>query len=136
MNYWIIKSEPFKYSFDQMKADKTTIWDGVRNYEARNNLRSMKEGDICFFYHSNEEKSIVGTVTVSKEHFPDPTIDDERWLAVEVKYKAKAKHPLALATVKMHSILSNMSLVRRSRLSVAPVSPAEAEIILQLLEGK
>lgn len=136
MNYWIIKSEPFKYSFEQMKADRTTIWDGVRNYEARNNLREMKKGDLCFFYHSNADKCIVGTVTVSKTHFPDPTIDDERWLAVEVKYKAKAKHPLALATIKMHSGLSELSMVRRSRLSVSPVSEEEAQIILQLLEGK
>lgn len=136
MNYWIIKSEPFKYSFDQMKADKTTIWDGVRNYEARNNLRDMKKGDICFFYHSNEGKNIVGTVTVSKTHFPDPTIDDDRWLAVEVKYKATAKYPLSLATIKMHSKLSEMALVRRSRLSVSPVTPEEAKIILQLLEGE
>lgn len=136
MNYWIIKSEPFKYSFDQMKADKTTIWDGVRNYEARNNLRDMKKGDICFFYHSNEGKNIVGTVTVSKTHFPDPTIDDDRWLAVEVKYKTTAKYPLSLATIKMHSKLSEMALVRRSRLSVSPVTPEEAKIILQLLEGE
>lgn len=136
MNYWIIKSEPSKYSFDQMKADIKTVWDGVRNYEARNNLRAMKKGDVCFFYHSNEEKAIKGIVTVTKESFQDPTTDDERWLAVEVSYKSTAKHSLSLATMKMHSGLVDLALIRRSRLSVTPVTEQQAKIILQLLEGK
>lgn len=133
MAYWIIKSEPKKYSFDQMKQDKETVWDGVRNYEARNNLRAMQKGDICFFYHSNDGKAIVGITTVSKTAFQDPTTDDENWLAVKVKYKATAKHAIDLATLKLHSGLQNLALIKRQRLSVSPVTEAEAKIILQLL---
>lgn len=133
MQYWIIKSEPKKYSFAQMKADKKTIWDGVRNYEARNNLKAMKKGDICFFYHSNDDKAIVGITEVSKEFFPDPTIDDDTWVAVEVKYKKAAKHSLDLAAVKLHSGLQHLALVSRQRLSVSPVTAPEAKIILGLL---
>lgn len=133
MQYWIIKSEPKKYSFEQMKMDKETIWDGVRNYEARNNLKAMKKGDMCFFYHSNDGKMIVGTTTVVQEHFPDPTIDDDTWVAVKVKYKSTAKYPLELSTMKMHSELSQLALIKRSRLSVTPVTPEEAAIILGLL---
>lgn len=133
MAYWIIKSEPKKYSFDQMKQDKETIWDGVRNYEARNNLRAMQKGDICFFYHSNEGKAIVGITIVSKTAFQDPTTADENWLAVKVKYKSTAKHVIDLATLKLHSGLQNLALIKRQRLSVSPVTAAEAKIILQLL---
>lgn len=133
MQYWIIKSEPKKYSFEQMKVDKKTVWDGVRNYEARNNMKAMKKGDICFFYHSNEDKAIVGVTEVSKPFFPDPTIDDDTWVAVEVKYKKIAKYPLELSTIKMHSELQNLALVKRQRLSVSPVTAEEAEIILGLL---
>lgn len=133
MQYWIIKSEPKKYSFEQMKADKKTIWDGVRNYEARNNLKAMKKGDICFFYHSNEDKAIMGITEVSKEFFPDPGIDDDTWVAVEVKYQKTAKHSLDLATIKLHSGLQHLALVNRQRLSVSPVTPQEAKIILGLL---
>lgn len=133
MNYWLIKSEPFKYSFEQMKADKVTFWDGVRNYEARNNLRAMKKGDVCFFYHSNEGKAIVGMVEVVKEAYQDPTTEDTNWVVVDVKYKKAAKHPLSLEAMKMHSELQNLAVVKRSRLSVTPVSEAHADIILSMI---
>lgn len=132
MNYWIIKSEPKKYPWSQMKSDKKTFWDGVRNYEARNNLRSMKKGDLCFFYHSNDEKSIVGITEVVKTAYQDPTTDDSNWVCVDVKYKKSARTPLTLAEMKAHSVLSEMSLVKRSRLSVTPVTEEEAQYILDL----
>lgn len=137
MQYWIIKSEPKKYSFEQMKADKKTVWDGVRNYEARNNLKAMQKGDICFFYHSNDGKEIVGITEVVKPFFPDPTIDDDTWVAVEVKYKKTAKHTIDLAAMKLHSGLTNLGLIKRSRLSVIPVPAKEAAILMGLigLEG-
>lgn len=133
MNYWIIKSEPKKYSFDQMKSDKVTLWDGVRNYEARNNLKAMKKGDICFFYHSNDGKAIVGMVEVVKEAYQDPTTDDTNWVVVDVQYKKTAKHSLSLEAMKMHSELQHLALVKRSRLSVTPVTGHQAQIILDMI---
>lgn len=132
MNYWIIKSEPKKYSWEKMKNDKKTFWDGVRNYEARNNLRAMKKGDICFFYHSNDEKSIVGMTEVIKEAYQDPTTEDTNWVCVDVKYKKSAKQALDLASMKAHSILKDLSLVKRSRLSVSPVTEEQAQYIIDL----
>lgn len=132
MQYWIIKSEPVKYSLDQMKQDKTTFWDGVRNYEARNNLRAMKKGDICFFYHSNTDKAIVGCVEVVKEAYPDPTIDDDTWVVVDVKYKKAAKQVLTLEAMKLHKELQYLAMVKKSRISVTPVTEAEAAIIKDL----
>lgn len=132
MNYWIIKSEPKKYPWSQMELDKKTFWDGVRNYEARNNLRAMKTGDICFFYHSNDEKAIVGMTKVVKESYQDPTTEDTNWVCVDVQFVKSAKAPLTLKDMKEHSILSQMSLVKRSRLSVTPVTAEEAQYILDL----
>jgi len=132
MKYWIIKSEPKKYPWDKMQEDKTTFWDGVRNYEARNNLRAMKKGDICFFYHSNDEKAIVGMTQVVKEAYQDPTTDDTNWVCVDVKFKKSALRPLTLKEMKDHAILSQMSLVKRSRLSVTPVTDEEAQYIMDL----
>ena len=101
MAYWLIKSEPFKYSWDQFVKDKKTFWDGVRNYAARNNLKAMKKGDLAFFYHSNEGVEIVGIAKVVKEAYPDPTIDDERWVAVDFSPVKKLKNPVTLAQIKV-----------------------------------
>ena len=132
MNYWLIKSEPFKYSWDQFVNDKETFWDGVRNYQARNNLRAMKKGDLAFWYHSNEGKEIVGIAKVTKEAYQDPTTDDTAWLVVNFKPVKKLKKPVSLATVKADIRLEKMALVKAQRLSVQPVTPEEWEIILEL----
>ena len=132
MQYWLIKSEPFKYPWDQLVKDKKTIWDGVRNYRARNNMRDMKKGDQLLFYHSNEGLEIVGIAEVSKEHFQDPTTEETAWVAVEVKPVKKLKNPVSLAYIKSDPVLSKMELVKLSRLSVAAVSAAEFELICKL----
>lgn len=134
MNYWLIKSEPGTYSWDDLVKDKETIWDGVRNFQARNNLKSMKKGDQALFYHSGEGKEIVGIATVSAAHFPDPK--DKEWAAVKVSAKKKLKNPVTLAEIKSNKRLSNMVLVKASRLSVQPVLQQEFEIILKLSESK
>ncbi|PJE47433.1 MAG: EVE domain-containing protein [Sediminibacterium sp.] len=132
MNYWLIKSEPFKYSWDQFVNDKETFWDGVRNYQARNNLSAMKKGDLAFWYHSNEGMEIVGIAKVTKESYQDPTTDDTAWLVVNFKPVKKLKKPVSLATVKADIRLEKMALVKAQRLSVQPVTPEEWEIILEL----
>jgi predicted RNA-binding protein with PUA-like domain len=132
MNYWLVKSEPDVYSWDDLVKDKKTTWDGVRNFQARNNLKAMKKGDFAFFYYSNEGKAIVAVTEVSKEAFPDPK--DANWVAVELKPKAKLKKPIDLATIKADKRLANMVLVNNSRLSVQPVKPEEFDWILALSE--
>ena len=132
MNYWLIKSEPFKYSFDQLLKDKKTVWDGVRNYAARLNLRAMKKGDLAFFYHSNEGVEIVGIAKITKEAFQDPTTDDERWVAVEVAPVRKLKNPVTLAQIKAEPKLVDMDLVRLGRLSTQSVKPEEWELVLKM----
>jgi len=132
MAYWLIKSEPFKYSWDQFVKDGVTFWDGVRNYGARNNLRSMKKGDLLFFYHSNEGVEIVGIAKVVKEHYPDPTTEEDAWVVVDVKPVKKLKNPVSLATIKADPRLQNMALVRLGRLSVQPVTEEEWGIVLEL----
>lgn len=129
---FLVKSEPFVYSFDQLVADEKTSWDGVRNFEARNTLRAMKRGDTLLFYHSNEGKEIVGLARVSKEAYPDPTATDGDWSAVEVGAWKKLAAPVTLATIKAHPVLSKMALVRRSRISVVAVTEAELALILDL----
>jgi predicted RNA-binding protein with PUA-like domain len=136
MNYWLIKSEPFKYPWSQLVADKETTWDGVRNYAARNNLKAMQKGDYLLFYHSNEGLDIVGVAKLSKEHFPDPTIDDPTWVAVKVKPHKALKKSITLAQIKADPILCNMALVKLSRLSVGPVTEIEFDRILMLSETK
>ena len=136
MNYWLIKSEPFKYSWDQFVQDKQTFWDGVRNYQARNNLRAMKKGDLAFWYHSNEGMEIVGIAKVVKESYQDPTTNDTAWLVVDFKPVKKLKKPVSLATVKADIRLEKMALVKAQRLSVQPVTPEEWAIILELAETK
>ena len=132
--HWLVKSEPFKYSWDQLVKDKSTFWDGVRNYQARNNLQAMKQGDEVFFYHSNEGKEIVGIAKVVKEAYQDPTTEDPRWVAVDLKAVKKLKHPVPLEAIKEHSALKNMDLVRLQRLSVGTVSDKEWATILALAE--
>lgn len=132
MNYWLIKSEPYKYSWDQLVKDGKTCWDGVRNYAARNNLRAMKKGDLAFFYHSNEGLCIVGIAKVVKEHYQDPTTKEEAWLAVDFAPFKKLKKPVTLADIKASKPLENMQLLRLPRLSVSSVTPAEYEFIMKL----
>lgn len=132
MAYWLIKSEPFKYSWDQFEKDKSTFWDGVRNYAARNHLRAMKKGDQAFWYHSNEGLEIVGIAKVIKEAYPDPTADDGTWSAVDFAPFKKLKTPVSLAQIKTDKRLANMALVRLGRLSVQPVTDEEWKIILEL----
>ena len=132
MNYWLIKSEPFKYSWEQFSKDKKTIWDGVRNYGARNNLRDMKKNDLALFYHSNEGLEIVGIAKVSKEFFQDPTSDDKNWVAVEFSPFKKLKKPVSLAAIKSEPALSSMEILRLSRLSVCRVTPEEWKTIMKM----
>ncbi len=136
MAYWLIKSEPFKYAWDQFVADGSTFWDGVRNYGARNNLRSMKKGDLAFFYHSNEGLEIVGIAKVIKESYQDPTTNETAWLVVDFKPHKKLKNTVTLAAIKATPSLSNMALIRLGRLSVQPVLEEEWEIIMAMSEGK
>lgn len=131
MAYWLIKSEPFKYSWDQFVQDGETFWDGVRNYAARNNLKAMKKGDMAFFYHSNEGVEIVGIAKVVKEYYQDPTTDDANWVAVNFKPHKKLKKPVSLADIKADKRLENMALVRLGRLSVQPVTDEEWNIVLE-----
>lgn len=134
MSYWIIKSDPESYSWEQMKKDKQTFWDGVRNYQARNNLRDMKEGDICLFYISNKGKSLLGEVEVLKSSYPDPTTDDDRWLAVDVRFHLEYNKPLSLAEIKSNKKLENIGLVKQSRLSVMPITIQEYNEIRKLVD--
>ena len=132
MNYWLVKSEPFKYPFDQLLKDKKTFWDGVRNYQARNNLRGMQKDDLVLFYHSNEGKEIVGIVKVLKEAYQDPTTDDTNWVVVDLGPVKKLKNPVTLETMKAHPFLKDMQLVRQSRLSVISVKEEEFDEVLRL----
>ncbi len=136
MNHWLIKSEPFKYSWEQMLSDKRTFWDGVRNYQARNNLREMKEGDLCFFYHSNEGKEIVGIVKIVKEHYQDPTTEDTNWVVVDVAPFETLKKTVTLEQIKNDKRLANIGLVKQGRLSVMKLTQYEFDIILELSEKK
>ncbi len=136
MNYWLIKSEPHKYSWDQLVKDGNTMWDGVRNYAARNNLKAMKKGDKAFFYHSNEGLEIVGIAEVAKEFYQDPTTDDPNWVVVEFKPFKALKSPVSLADMKQMPELAEMDLIRLSRLSVGAVRKAEYDLILKMNTGK
>lgn len=132
MNYWLIKSEPFKYSWDQFTKDKKTGWDGVRNYAARNNLKAMKKGDLALFYHSNEGLCIVGIAKVVKEHYQDPTTEETAWVSVDFAPYKTLKKPVYLADIKKDKFLQNMQLVKLSRLSVGVVTQEEFDKILLL----
>jgi predicted RNA-binding protein with PUA-like domain len=132
MAYWLLKSEPFKYPWDQLVKDKKTYWDGVRNYAARNNLRAMKKGDLAFFYHSNEGTEIVGIAKIVGEAYQDPTTTEEAWLAVDVAPVRKLKMAVTLAQIKAEPSLSQMALIRLGRLSVQPVTESEWQKVLEL----
>ena len=134
MNYWLIKSEPGTYSWSDLEKDKQTLWDGVRNYQARNNMKTMKLGDQCLFYHSVNEKQVVGVASVVKEFYPDPTAKEGDWVVMDVKAQRKLKHPVTLAQVKDEDRLAQMVLVRNSRLSVQPVTREEFDVIMELSE--
>jgi len=132
MAYWLMKSEPFKYSWDQLLKDKRTFWDGVRNYAARNNLRAMRKGDRAFFYHSNEGVEIVGIAEIIKEAYQDPTTSEAAWVSVDIKPIQTLKKPVSLAQIKADKRLANMALIRLARLSVQPVTEKEWQIIMEL----
>ncbi len=133
-NHWLIKSEPFKYSYEQLLKDGVTYWDGVRNYQARNNLRAMKVGDLALFYHSNEGKEIVAIAKIVKEAYQDPTTEDTNWVVVDVAPYFKLAKPVTLEVVKVNPLLKTMALVKQSRLSVMPVSEEEFDEVLRLGE--
>ncbi len=132
MNYWLIKSEPFKYSWEHFVKEGKSVWDGVRNYQARNNLKAMKLGDWAFFYHSNEGLEVVGIAEVVKEFYQDPTTEDERWVVVEFKPIQKLTNTVTLKQMKADPRLENLALIKQSRLSVTPVTKPEFDIILSL----
>ena len=134
MNYWLLKSEPDVWSLDkQIKSgSRGSIWDGVRNYQASNNLKKMRNGDLCFFYHSNIGKEIVGIIKIIKEAFPDPTDKSKKFVAVQVRFVEKLEYPVTLENIKKNKELSDLLLVRQSRLSVMPVDTKHWKIILKM----
>jgi predicted RNA-binding protein with PUA-like domain len=134
MNYWLLKTEPDTFSWDDLVRDKKTGWDGVRNFQARSHLKAMKKGDLAFVYHTGEEKSVVGIAKVTKDNYPDPT--DNEWVAVEIAPVNKLKNPVGLAQIKADKRFTNMVLVKASRLSVQPVKKEEFDMIVALSEGK
>ena len=132
MKYFLVKSEPFKYSWDQFLKDGQTFWDGVRNYQARNNMKDMKIGDLVLFYHSNEGKEVVGVAEVTKEFSQDPTTTDNKWVAVDIKPVSTLTKPVNLQTIKADEYLQDIALVRQGRLSVMPLKKEEFDRILEL----
>lgn len=136
MNYWLAKSEPEAYSWQQLVKDGKTAWTGVRNFTARNNLRTMKKHDLVFFYHSGEEKSVVGIARVEKEAYPDPTAEEGDWSCVDLSAVKAVNKPVSLAQIKSDKTLHDMVLVKLSRLSVSPVTKSQFERILEMADTK
>ncbi len=132
MNYWLVKSEPFKYSWDDLVKDGRTYWDGVRNYQARNNLKSMEKGDLVLYYHSNEGKEVVGVARVIKEFYQDPTTQDDRWVVVDIEPVNKLNSPVSLSDIKNDKRLEKVPLVTHSRLSVMPILKKHFETIIKM----
>ena len=132
MKYWLLKSEPDAWSWDNQVKEGASMWDGVRNYQARNNLKEMKKNDLCFFYHSVTERSIVGIVKVVKEYYPDPTDKTGRFVVVDVKATKKLRNPVSLDQIKESSKLKDIALVKQSRLSVMPLKKTEWDIIIKM----
>lgn len=132
MNYFLVKSEPFKYSWGQFNKDGQTFWDGVRNYQARNNLKAMKEGDLVLFYHSNEGKEVVGIAKVVKEYYQDPTTEDPKWVVVDLAPVETFKKSVTLEQIKADEFLQDVALVRQGRLSVMPLKAEEFDRIVAL----
>ena len=132
MKYWLLKSEPNAWSWDNQVKEGASMWDGVRNYQARNNLKKMKKNDLCFFYHSVSEKSIIGIVKVVNEYYTDPTDETKRFVVVDVKAIKKLKNPVTLDQIKENNKLKNIALVKQSRLSVMPLKKTEWDIIIKM----
>ena len=132
IKYWLLKSEPNAWSWENQVKEGASMWDGVRNYQARNNLKKMKKNDLCFFYHSVTERSIVGIVKVVKEYYPDPTDKTGRFVVVDVKTTKKLKNPVSLDQIKENSKLKDIALVKQSRLSVMPLKKTEWDIIIKM----
>jgi predicted RNA-binding protein with PUA-like domain len=132
MNYWLVKQDPANYPFEQFQKEKKTDWTGVRNYQARNFLRDMKKGDEVLFYHSGDEKAVVGFASISKTAFPDPTADDDGWIAVELKAGKNLSNPVSLAQIKAEPKLKEILLVRNGRISVLPLSKIEFDQIVKM----
>ena len=132
MKYWLLKSEPDAWAWDNQVKEGASMWDGVRNYQARNNLKEMKKNDLCFFYHSVTEKSIVGIVKVVKEYYPDPTDITDRFVVVDVKATKKLNNPVSLDQIKENNKLKDIALVKQSRLSVMPLKKTEWDIIIKM----
>tara|TARA_B100000989_G_scaffold258746_1_gene208720 strand:- start:305 stop:721 length:417 start_codon:yes stop_codon:yes gene_type:complete len=132
MKYWLLKSEPIAWSWDNQVNEGASMWDGVRNYQARNNLKEMRKNDLCFFYHSVTERSVVGIVKIVKEHYPDPTDKTGRFVVVDVEAIKKLRNPVTLDQIKKNKKLKNIALVKQSRLSVMPINKNEWEEIIKL----
>ena len=132
MKYWLLKSEPEAWSWDNQVKEGASMWDGVRNYQARNNLKEMRKNDLCFFYHSVTERSVVGIVKVVKEHYPDPTDKTGRFVVVDVKAIKKLENPVSLDQIKENKKLKNIALIKQSRLSVMPLNKIEWEEIIKM----
>ena len=132
--HWLVKSEPFKYAWDELVKDGSTYWDGVRNALARNHLQGMRKGDLVLYYHSNEGKEVVGVARVTREHYPDPTTDDERWVVVDLAPVKALAQPVTLAQIKADRSLADIALVRQSRLSVVPVTDEEWALLLSMAQ--
>jgi predicted RNA-binding protein with PUA-like domain len=134
MKYWLVKSEPEAFSWQQMKKEKNTSWDGVRNYQARNNLKEMKVGDFCFFYHSGKERAVVGIIKVVKESYLDPLDKTKKFVAVGMEFVRSLKNPVTLHEIKQQERLARLPLLKQSRLSVMPIEKSEWDYIIQLSE--
>ena len=132
MNLWLVKSEPSAFSWQRLQKEGKTMWDGVRNYQARNNLKEMKTGDLVLFYHSVNEKQVMGICKVVKEHYPDPTTNDDRWVVVDVVPLEALKKPVTLEAIKADERLENIALIRQSRLSVMPLAREEFDAIVEI----
>jgi len=136
MKYWLVKSEPFKYSWEMFLKNGSTYWDGVRNYQARNNLKNMKKGDLVLFYHSNEGLEVVGIAKVIKEAYQDPTTNDQRWVVVDLEPVETLKKPVPLDEIKKVKRLKNIALIKQSRLSVMPLTKEEFDVIVTKGRGR
>ena len=136
MKYWLVKSEPFKYSWEMFLKNGSTYWDGVRNYQARNNLKNIKKGDLVLFYHSNEGLEVVGIAKVIRESYQDPTTNDQRWVVVDLQSVETLKKPVPLDEIKKNKRLKNIVLIKQSRLSVIPLTKEEFEVIVAKGRGR
>lgn len=134
MAYWLLKTDPDTYSIEDLIKDKKTCWDGVRNYQARNNLSQMQKDDQALIYHSNIDKAVVGLAKIVKTAYPDPTIDDDRWIAVDIRIIRRFNNPVSLHTIKKTKALDNIALIKQSRLSVMPLTKQEFDILIELSE--